>query len=175
MPPLLVHASLEHGESAWGGISSILDLLVAASASIGQRVAVMSIGSRDRTVPLGQEATLYVIGMPELAGTVLYRHPDRIRLAGLAGERMAAALGQIRNDSEISLCVHNDELVRLVNICSAFPWRRTCVAFLHGLARQEHPGRADLHAQQDELVECVELRGGLLANTPGPSNATILH
>jgi glycosyltransferase involved in cell wall biosynthesis len=155
VPPLLVHASLEHRYAAWGGISSALDLLVAASASAGQPVAVISLGASDQVIPLGASARLYVVGMPELADTTIYRHPDRVRLARLASERMAQCLASIRHGAEVDLCVHNDELVHLVELCSARPWLRSCTGFIHGLARQEHPGRPELHQQQDGFVNAV--------------------
>ena len=155
MPPLLVHVSLEHPYAAWGGISSALDLLVKASVSAGQPVAIISLGPSDQVIPIGASAHLYVVGVPELAATVLYRHPDRIVLARLASERMTGCLASIRRGAEVNLCVHNDELVRLVELCSASPWLRSCVGFIHGLARQEHPGRPELHQQQDDFLNAV--------------------
>ena len=86
---------------------------------------------------------------------MLYRHPDRIRIARLASERMAGCLVGIRHGAEVNLCVHNDELVHLVELCSANRWLKSCAGFIHGLARQEHPERTDLHRQQDNFLEIV--------------------
>lgn len=155
MPPLLVHASLEYSHSAWGGISSALDLLVMASGAAGHQVAVISIGPSDQAISIGQYGCLHVVGMPELNGTVLYRHPDRVQLALLASERMAGRLEEIRHGDEVYLSVHNDELVHLAKICSTRRWCRSRIAFVHGLARQEHLGREDLHRQQDDLLAVV--------------------
>lgn len=156
MPRILVHVSLEHPGDAWGGISSALDLLVAAGSEKGQQVAVLSIGGSDAVKPLADGVTLHIVGMPELQGRVLYRHPDRVGLAQLACERLAVRLADLHGSSEVDLCLHNDELVHLAEICASRPWLRTCVAFVHGLARQEHPMRPDLHKQQDDLIERVQ-------------------
>jgi glycosyltransferase involved in cell wall biosynthesis len=160
MPPLLVHASVEHAESRWGGIGSALDLLVAASVRGGQPVAVLSIGKTDRTVPLaGGRCLLHLVAVPELGDDILYRSPDRVQLAEVASRRMAEALDRIRAGGSVDLCVHNDELTELAEIAAAKSWVRSVSAFVHGLARQEHPARPELHRQQDRLLSSVDRAG----------------
>ena len=73
----MVHATVEYAATAWGGIASALELIVAAAAQTTQPTLVLTLGDAFEVASSAPHVRVCTVAMPELgAGGLLYRSPN---------------------------------------------------------------------------------------------------
>lgn len=148
----MVHATVEHGPTGWGGIATAVDLAAAGTAELGMDTLVMRPGSHDAIVstPSGYR----VRTVSGIAGAeAIYDVPDRPSLGRRLSRAMFDALATDRGGSQVRLLVHGDELAALLALAGGAGWCDAHSVFSHGLAQLEHPGNAALELQQEQAFQ----------------------
>lgn len=144
----VVHATLEFGTHAWGGIASAVSLMAHADAQTRESV-VVSPAARSQTVRLGDGLTHLCVAVAgyRRPGDV-YRSPTRLAAGAEVAAALMDALRERFGTRPLDVVVHNAELVGAMT-GSAVATR--AVYFAHGLWRQERPGEPALHDAQSAI------------------------
>jgi glycosyltransferase involved in cell wall biosynthesis len=155
--PLIVHASVEHGESGWGGTATAVALAAAGTVALGIETLVITPGANDAvTTASGGYRTRTLAAAGGRAGEI-YESPERIDAGARLSRAMFDAIDAEHAGRPIWLIVHSEELAVLLVLASSAPWCERPLAFSHGLVVQEHPGREELAEQQRTFFASAQL------------------
>lgn len=151
---MIAHLTVEFGAQRWGGIATAVQLAAEATARLGIETTVISPADRDRRTRTPEGYTVRTVEHDGPAG--VYEAADRPAAGQALSSRLVEALQDERAGSSVTVMVHNEELAQALLILRSVDWCTERLAFSHGLARQEHPGRADLAEQQRTFLSAAD-------------------
>jgi glycosyltransferase involved in cell wall biosynthesis len=145
---LIVHATVEHGDSRWGGIAAAVELAAAGTAAMGIDTLVVCPGTHDRAFDAPGGYQIRTVAQGDGDPVEIYGAPNRVAAGRRASKALFAAIARERGGRPVRLLVHGEELALLLALAAEVAWCQERMAFSHGLASQEHPGRPELARQQ---------------------------
>jgi glycosyltransferase involved in cell wall biosynthesis len=154
---LFVHASVEHTNASWGGITTAVNLAASMSSRVGLDSLVVSLAGVGSEAKLDERNGTRVVSVSDLDSAHFYQIEDRIGLGHRVSDQLFEIIDRERVGRDIHLMVHNEELESLFSMASSARWCRTKSAFAHGFVQQEFPDDIQKASQQERFFRAADV------------------